>query len=413
MPSAGETLGGRYHLDDRIASGGMGEVWRATDTVLGRSVAVKTLLARHAGEERFRSRFEHEARVMASLRHQGIAPVYDYGTTDDGAYLVMAHVDGEPLDRRLDRVGRLEPVETMAVVAQAARALAVAHRAGIVHRDVKPGNLIVEPDGTVVLVDFGVARSARSLTLTGTDHVVGTVVYIAPEQVAKREVTPAADLYSLGVVAYHCLAGQPPFFGDNPVAIAVQHFQEEPPPLPDDVPRPVRDVVMRALAKEPEQRWPSAAAMAEAAAVAGAPSTEALRALRVPPKKRNRRAAALIVGGVIVFAGGGAGLVFADPFGIMPGVLPSPSAPMSVSPTPSPTPRPSQSSATPSRTVVEQEKTTTRNRPRTNRPPDPGDDDEPTSPSDSSSESEPDPEPDDGGSGSAPDEPDEPEGSAG
>ncbi|MFC7531274.1 serine/threonine-protein kinase [Actinoplanes sp. GCM10030250] len=270
MPSPGELLGARYRLDDRIAAGGMGEVWRATDTVLERPVAVKTLLAGFAGDVGFRTRFHHEARAMAALRHAGVAPVYDFGDTGEGAFLVMARVDGLPLDRWIAERGPLSPHQTMSIVAQAARALGTAHEAGIVHRDVKPGNLIIEPDGNVVLVDFGVARSAHSADLTGAKEVVGTALYIAPEQVAKRTTGPSADQYALGIVAYHCLAGRPPFIGDNPLAVALQHLDSEPPPLPASVPAPVRDLIATALAKDPAARFPSAFAMAEAADTAAA-----------------------------------------------------------------------------------------------------------------------------------------------
>ncbi|BCJ41546.1 hypothetical protein GCM10010168_54550 [Actinoplanes ianthinogenes] len=265
MPKPGELLGGRYRLDERIAAGGMGEVWAATDTVLGRPVAVKTLLGGRGTDPGFLSRFQHEARTMASLRHPGVVPVYDFGDTEDGAFLVMARVAGQPLNQLLADRGQLTVTETMSVVAQAGRALQAAHEAGIVHRDVKPGNLIIEPDGTVVLVDFGVARSANSVTLTGAREVVGTALYIAPEQVSKRATGPAADIYALGGVAYHCLTGRPPFLGDNPLAVALQHVTDEPPPLSRDVPRPVRDLIGVALAKDPADRFPSAAAMAATA----------------------------------------------------------------------------------------------------------------------------------------------------
>ncbi|GAB2566027.1 hypothetical protein Aab01nite_46780 [Paractinoplanes abujensis] len=267
MPSPGEILGDRYRLDDRIAAGGMGEVWRATDTVLGRDVAVKTLHADRAGDPGFQERFRHEARSMAALHHPGVADVYDFGETAGGAdaYIVMARIDGQPLNERIAEKGRLTAAETMSVVAQAARALEAAHEAGIVHRDVKPSNLIIKPDGTVVLVDFGVARSAGSSTLTGAREVVGTAMYIAPEQVSKETTGPPADLYALGVVAYHCLAGHPPFTGDNPIAIAMQHLSEPPPDLPEDVPPAVRALVVRAMAKRPEDRFASGAAMAAAA----------------------------------------------------------------------------------------------------------------------------------------------------
>ncbi|GAA2699135.1 serine/threonine-protein kinase [Actinoplanes palleronii] len=265
MPNPGELLGGRYRLDDRIAAGGMGEVWAATDTVLNRSVAVKTLLGGRGTDPGFLSRFRHEARTMAALRHPGVVAVYDFGDTDDGAYLVMARVDGQPLNRIIADRGQLTVAETMSIVAQAGRALQAAHEAGIVHRDVKPGNLIIEPDGTVVLVDFGVARSANSVTLTGAREVVGTALYIAPEQVSKQTTGPAADIYALGALAYHCLTGQPPFLGDNPLAVALQHVTDDPPPLPRELPHQVRDLVGIALAKDPADRFPSASVMATAA----------------------------------------------------------------------------------------------------------------------------------------------------
>ncbi|GAA0424352.1 hypothetical protein Aca07nite_22020 [Actinoplanes capillaceus] len=274
MPHPGELLGGRYRLDDLIASGGMGEVWQATDTVLGRAVAVKTLLADRASDAGFQRRFRHEARALAALRHSGVVAVYDFGSTGtEDAYLVMARVDGQPLNRILGERGRLTPAETMSLVAQAASALAAAHAAGIVHRDVKPGNLLVEPDGTVVLVDFGVARSAHSGTLTGAREVIGTALYIAPEQVTKQEAGPASDVYALGALAFHCLAGHPPFLGKNPIAIVLQHLDQEPPPLPDDVPPEVNALVRTALAKDPAARFPSAEAMAEAASAAAAELT--------------------------------------------------------------------------------------------------------------------------------------------
>ena len=267
MPHPGQLLGDRYRLDDRIAAGGMGEVWQATDTVLGRDVAVKTLHAGQAGDPGFQSRFRHEARAMAALHHPGVADVYDYGQTGDGseAYIVMARVRGQPLNQRIAEHHRLSPVETMSIVAQAGRALDAAHQAGIVHRDVKPSNLIVQPDGTVVLVDFGVARSAESAALTGAKEVVGTALYIAPEQVSKQTTGPPADVYALGAVAYHCLSGHPPFLGPSPIAIALQHLHDEPPQLPPEVPEPVRILVSTAMAKDPALRFSSAAAMADAA----------------------------------------------------------------------------------------------------------------------------------------------------
>ncbi|BBH63590.1 hypothetical protein ACTI_02750 [Actinoplanes sp. OR16] len=354
MPQPGELLGARYRLDDRLAAGGMGEVWRATDMVLGRPVAVKTLLAGYADDAGFRSRFQHEARAMASLRHAGVVPVYDFGDTGDGAYLVMARVDGRPLNERIAERGPLGPAETMSVVTQAARALAAAHEAGIVHRDVKPGNLIIEPDGTVVLVDFGVARSANSVTLTGAREVVGTALYIAPEQVSKQTTGPSADIYALGVVAYHCLAGHPPFVGDNPLAVALQHVSEEPPPLPDTVPAPVRDLVTRALEKDPADRFPSAAAMADAAAALITVEGDAAAATAVlapalsrtvtdlpapppppPPAPRpRRRNLALLSGLLAALLGVGTLIAVTDPFGGPPAITTPDKLQPSVAPSP-------------------------------------------------------------------------------
>jgi serine/threonine-protein kinase len=261
------TLNGRYQLDHPLAAGGMGEVWRATDTVLGRTVAVKVLLPALLTDPEFGRRFRAEARMMAALRHRGIVDVFDYGEAElpDGgqvAYLVMECVDGQPLSERL-AAGPLDQAGTLAIVGQAARALHAAHGHGIVHRDVKPGNLLVEADGTVRLVDFGIARSAAATAHTA-GQVVGTALYIAPEQAAGRPVSAATDVYALGAVAYHCLAGTPPFTGDNPVAVAARHIYDDPPPLPEHVHPRVRHLVERAMAKDPADRYPTAAAFAAA-----------------------------------------------------------------------------------------------------------------------------------------------------
>ena len=206
-------LDGRYQLDYRIASGGMGEVWAGTDIVLGRPVAVKLLSTQHAGDEQFRARFRAEARYAASLSHPGITRVFNYGENSPlgGPYLVMELVNGEPLSQILERVGRLSAYNTMDVVAQAARALDVAHNAGIVHRDIKPGNLLIMGDGTTKITDFGIAKARESgdPQLTATGIVMGTAMYVSPEQATGAVVTGASDIYSLGVVAYECLAGEP------------------------------------------------------------------------------------------------------------------------------------------------------------------------------------------------------------
>ncbi|HEX6755373.1 MAG TPA: serine/threonine-protein kinase [Mycobacteriales bacterium] len=264
-------LGDRYRLARRIAIGGMGEVWRAEDTVLHRVVAVKVLKTEFLSDPTFLERFRTEARTTASLQHSGIANVFDYGEADlDGsgepetAYLVMEHVDGEPLSAQLAREGRIPPARVLDIVSQAALALAEAHRLGMVHRDVKPGNLLIRrSDGAVKITDFGIARAADAVPLTQNGMVVGTAQYFSPEQAEGRPVGPASDVYSLGVVAYECLAGRLPFVADSPVTVAMMQIRDAPPPLPPDVPPPVRALVLRTLAKQPRQRFPTGAELAE------------------------------------------------------------------------------------------------------------------------------------------------------
>ena len=270
MLTPGVVLSDRYRLTERIAAGGMGEVWRGDDLLLRRGVAIKVLLPALTADAEFIARFRREARVMAALGHPGIVQVYDYGESPvaDGRrldYLVMEFIDGTPLSRRIEAVGRLSVAETMTMVAQVADALQVAHEAGIVHRDVKPSNLLVRPGGALVLVDFGVARSTAMEGLTGTNVVLGSAHYMAPEQAEGKPVTPATDVYALGAVAYCCLTGRPPYVGENPLQVLAQLVMGEPPTLPVEVPPQVAAVVMRALAKDPARRFPSASALAGAA----------------------------------------------------------------------------------------------------------------------------------------------------
>jgi serine/threonine-protein kinase len=264
MPHPGSALGGRYRLDERIGVGGMGEVWRATDEVLGRTVAVKVVLPSLLGEPDFVRRFLAEARAMASVNHPGVVAIHDYRSDATGAFLVMEYVEGEALSHTLGRLGRLAPAATMELIAQAADALQAAHDRGIVHRDVKPANLLIRTDGTLVLTDFGIARARSDAPLTTAGAILGTPSYLAPEQVLGHPATTRSDVYSLGVVAYECLAGHRPFQGENPYAIAVQRVHEPPRTMPGNVPRPVLAVVERALAVDPSQRWPSAAELGAA-----------------------------------------------------------------------------------------------------------------------------------------------------
>src|SRR6266516_1652604 len=274
-------LAGRYRLVRRLASGGMGQVWRASDEILGRPVAVKLLRSEYAEDPEFVDRFRAEARRTAALSHPGIASVFDYGETGDTdaegttAYLVMELVEGEPLSVLLAREGRLRAAHTLNVLAQSALALDSAHQAGVVHRDVKPSNLLLRRDGVVKVTDFGIAHAADEAPRTEAGMVVGTAAYLSPEQVACRPATPASDVYALGVVAYECLAGRRPFTGEHPIALALAHRRSAPPPLPDDVPDAVRQLVAWTMSKAPRARPPSAGALGRQALVtrAGLPET--------------------------------------------------------------------------------------------------------------------------------------------
>ncbi len=264
-PTQGVTFGGRYELDSRIAIGGMGEVWEATDHVIGRTVAIKILKDEYMGDPGFLERFRAEARHAALVNHEGIASVFDYGEENGSAFLVMELVPGEALSTIIEREGSLSTDKTLDIVAQTSAALQSAHAAGLVHRDIKPGNLLITPDGRVKITDFGIARIADQVPLTATGQVMGTVQYLSPEQASGHPASPATDTYSLGIVAYECLAGKRPFTGESQVAIAMAQINEPPPPLPPTVAVPVQNLVMAMIAKKPEERPASSAAVARAA----------------------------------------------------------------------------------------------------------------------------------------------------
>ncbi|GAB4056541.1 serine/threonine-protein kinase [Catellatospora paridis] len=265
MVSPGTVLNGRYRIDSRIASGGMGDVWKGTDDVLDRTVAIKIMLSALLEEPGFVKRFHAEAKTMAGINHPGVVRIYDFGNDQHQAYLIMELIEGDPLSRTLNKVGRLTPARTMLLIAQAADALQAAHDKGIVHRDVKPGNLLVRPNGTLVLTDFGIARSAAASQLTATGAVMGTASYLAPEQASGVGASAISDVYSLGVVAYQCLTGHRPYDGDTPLEIAMKHVTGTPKAMPNDIPPVVRQIVERAMSKEPGSRWPTAASFANAA----------------------------------------------------------------------------------------------------------------------------------------------------
>ncbi|MES2171415.1 MAG: protein kinase, partial [Actinomycetota bacterium] len=306
-PTSGLTFGGRYQLASRIAIGGMGEVWEATDLVIGRTVAIKILKDEYMSDPTFLERFRAEARHAALVNHEGIANVYDYGEEEGSAYLVMELVPGEALSTILERERVLSTDRVLDIVAQTANALHAAHAAGLVHRDIKPGNLLITPDGRVKITDFGIARIADQVPLTATGQVMGTVQYLSPEQASGHPASPTTDIYSLGIVAYEALAGRRPFTGESQVAIAMAQINEKAPDLPVTVSEPVRNLVYSCIAKNPADRPASAAHLARAAqalrrgdvaaaaasvpgvisgaslAAFGAPSTDTQAATRVLP----------------------------------------------------------------------------------------------------------------------------------
>ena len=269
----GLMLDGRYRLTRRIAVGGMGEVWAATDRTLGRSIAVKILKSELTSDPEFVGRFRVEAQITASLNNPGIAAVYDYGETashpggpKDTAFLVMELVSGEPLSAVLARTPRIPVDRVLDVLEQSGHALQEAHARGLVHRDIKPGNILITPTGQVKITDFGIAKVAHQVPVTKGGMVMGTAQYLAPEQAAGGEAVPASDVYALAVVGYEALAGYRPFTGDSPVIVAMAQIRNDPPPMPPDVPRVVVELILRALTKDPAMRFPTGEAFAQAVA---------------------------------------------------------------------------------------------------------------------------------------------------
>lgn len=277
-------LGQRYRLLERIAVGGMGEVWRAEDTVLERKVAVKALLPALLNEPGFAKRFAAEAKTVAALSHPHIVGVHDYGQAplpsgDTSTYLVMEYIEGRSLSDLIAERGALSAAEMMPIIAAVAEALQHAHDHGVIHRDIKPGNILVRSrDGQAVLTDFGIARSGAGGDLTATGAVMGTASYIAPEQAEGTGVLPASDMYSLGVVAFHGLTGRRPFDAENPIELALHHVRTPMPPLPQDIAPGVRAFVERSMTKDPAQRFATCADMAAAAraALTAPPATSVL-----------------------------------------------------------------------------------------------------------------------------------------
>ncbi len=264
-PVEGTLLGNRYKLTSRIAVGGMGEVWKGVDSVLGREVAAKILKDEYLSESTFLARFRAEAQNMGRVSDPGIAGVYDYGDEQGSPYLVMEYVPGEALSAIIERSAPLSETDTLSIVTQAAAALGAAHKVGVIHRDIKPGNILMTPDFRVKITDFGIARVTDQAPLTKTGQVMGTAQYLAPEQATGKGSGPGSDLYALGIIAYEALAGQRPFTGDSQVAIAIAQVNQQHPPLPDTVSEPLRRFVDCLLEKKPERRPSDAFKVAKAA----------------------------------------------------------------------------------------------------------------------------------------------------
>ncbi|WP_103063240.1 serine/threonine-protein kinase [Actinomyces qiguomingii] len=257
-PDVGLELQGRYQLVERIALGGMGEVWRATDLRSGRAVAVKILRPELAGDEIFLSRLRAEAANSRGLRHPNLAVVLDSGERRGSGWIVMELVQGRALSDILTERGTMEPDEILPTLAQVARALQVVHDSGVVHRDVKPSNILINREGLAKLTDFGISMGVNQRPMTATGMVMGTAQYLAPEQAMGNMATPSGDLYALGVIAYEALVGHRPFTGSTQVDIAFAHVNQPVPPMPDHLPAEVREVVMELLAKKPTDRPHSA-----------------------------------------------------------------------------------------------------------------------------------------------------------
>jgi serine/threonine-protein kinase len=330
MTERATLLGGRYEVGAPLGQGGMAEVFRGRDTRLGRDVAVKILRPELAGDPTFLARFRREAQASASLNHPNIVSVYDTGDDEGVPYIVMEYVEGRTLRDVLRTQGRMMPQRALEIVADVCAALEHAHEQGIVHRDIKPGNVMLTQQGTVKVMDFGIARaiSGSASTMTQTAAVIGTAQYLSPEQARGEHVDARSDVYSTGCLLYELLTHQPPFTGDSPVAVAYQHVLEDP-TLPStlnpDVEPAAESVVMKAMAKNPGNRYQTANEMRDdlLRAAAGRPvratpilsaqdttlltpaaSTAVLGTL--PPERRGRRGlayAALALATLVAFVG--------------------------------------------------------------------------------------------------------------
>ncbi|MEN9603917.1 MAG: hypothetical protein RL545_606 [Actinomycetota bacterium] len=354
-PEEGQLYGGRYRLISRIAIGGMGEVWKAHDPIILRDVAIKILKPEYMGDPGFLERFRTEAKHAARVNHEGIANVYDYGEDAGSAFLVMELVPGDSLAKILEKRKVLPEMEVLDIVAQTARALYAAHQEGLVHRDVKPGNLLITPEGQVKITDFGIARVADQVSLTATGQVMGTVQYLAPEQATGKPATPSTDIYSLGIVAYEALAGRRPFNGENQMAIAMSQIRDVPPPLPEELDPAVSELIMSCLAKKAVMRPVTALELAQRAekisgkAPRGQFNTRVIETVKPVPQTTsiietvevaNEKPAAVWpwVSVVVILILTTAGVIFAMLSQPAPTPTPTPTETATETPTPTPTP---------------------------------------------------------------------------
>ncbi len=256
-----ELLDNRYEIIRRLGSGGMADVYLARDTQLGRQVAIKVLYKRYARDDEFVARFRREAQSAAALNHPHIVSIYDRGEAEGSYYIAMEYLEGQSLKDVIDEDGPLKPARAIEYAEQILQALQFAHEHNVIHRDIKPHNIVINGRGQVKVTDFGIARAGSSPSVTETGSIIGTAQYLSPEQAKGKAVEQSSDLYSLGVVLYEMLTGRVPFEGENPVAIALKHLSDEPAPpqaLVPEIPDNLNAVVMRALAKDPRDRYPSA-----------------------------------------------------------------------------------------------------------------------------------------------------------
>ncbi|MEJ7631336.1 MAG: protein kinase [Rubrobacteraceae bacterium] len=324
MPDApvGTVLGGRYEIQGKLGSGGMAVVYKAKDTILGRAVALKTLHGHYAGEQIFRQRFKQEARAMASLDHPNVVKVYDICQDGEMPFIVAECVDGDDLGELLARSGKLNEMFTQRVAAQLLQALSYAHHRGVIHRDIKPSNILITRDGAVKVGDFGIARLIEDDEAeTGEPgEVIGSARYMSPEQLQGKEATSRSDIYSAGILLYHCLTGRPPFSGDVK-SLARQQLHAVPKPprrLNKKISPRAEAVILKALAKRPEDRYPSAAAML-AGMENGLPGATSLTEARRPPAARGsrRRRGRLVIASVLALFLLGAGSTLAAGLGVV------------------------------------------------------------------------------------------------